>query len=247
MKRTDRMVVVREITNRVLALHHGCVLAIGLYGSMASGTDGPYSDIEMLCVLRSIGEEYGYEWSHGTWKAEVDFCSQDVLLQKAAEVDGKWPLTHGAYCRVLALHDPDRFFVKLRDTVSSQPEERFITAIRGVIVGELYEWIGKLRNARHDGHTAYLPELALNMAKYGAYLIGLANRHCYSAGQRVLEESLTLPGRPSGYDALCHMAMKGDLADPNRIAENCEAFWAGVERWAAERGIRIEEPRKIPF
>jgi kanamycin nucleotidyltransferase len=95
------------------------------------------------------------------------------------------------------------FFVKLRDAVYSQPQECFVEAIRGVIVGELYEWIGKLRNARHNGDTAYLPELALNMAKYGAFIIGLANRHCYLTGSRVLVEFLTLSGRPSGYDTLC--------------------------------------------
>ena len=245
--RAKRMALVREIADRVLTLYNERILAIGVYGSMARGTDGPYSDIEMLCVLRSTGEEYSYEWAHGSWKAEVDFYSQDILLQKAAEVDVDWPLTHGAYCDVLALYDPEGFFAKLRDTVLSQPQERFIAAIREVIMGELYELIGKLRNAQHSGHTAYLPELALNMAKYGAFLVGLANRRYYSNSTRVLEDSLNLPGRPSGYDTLCRMAMKGELSDPGQVAETCEAFWFGVEQWAAERNICIEEPRKIPI
>ena len=247
MDRAKRMALVHEIADRVLTLYKERILAIGLYGSIARGTDGPYSDIEMLCVLRSTGEEYSYEWSHGSWKAEVDFYSQDILLRKAAEVDVDWPLTHGAYCDVLALYDPELFFAKLRDTVLSQSQERFITAIRGVIVGELYELIGKLRNARHSEYTACLPELALNMAKYGAFLVGLANRRYYSNSTRVLEESLNLPGRPAGYDALCRMAMKGELSDPDRVAETCETFWFGVEQWATERNIRIQEPRKIPI
>jgi kanamycin nucleotidyltransferase len=198
-------------------------------------------------VLRTAGEDYTHEWSHGPWKAEVNFYSEDVLLGEAAEVDGTWPLTHGAFRNVMAFHDPTGFFVKLRDTVDSQPAERFIATMRGVIVGELYEWIGKLRNARHVGHTAYLPALAFDMARYGAFLIGLANRHCYSSGPRVLEESLTLPDRPAGYDTLCRIVMNGELSDPERIAGDCECFWSGVEQWAAERNIRIEEPRKIPF
>jgi kanamycin nucleotidyltransferase len=241
------MELAREIAGRVQTLHRDNILAIGVYGSTASGTDGPYSDIEMICVLRSTGQEYSFEWSHGPWKAEVDFYSQDALLRQAAKVDGDWPLTHSSYYNVLALYDPDDFFPKLREHVSSQPHESFIKAIRGVIVGELYEWVGKLRNARHSGHRAYLPELALNMVRYGAFLIGLANRYFYSTGARVVEESLLLHGRPPGYDDLCQMAMRGDLGDPDRIAQVCEAFWAGVEKWAAERGIRIDEPRKIPF
>jgi kanamycin nucleotidyltransferase len=201
----------------------------------------------MLCVLDSVGEDYTYEWVYGSWKAEVNFYSQEVLLAQATGVRGDWPLTHGSYQQILVLYDPGDFFVKLRDAMLALPPERFMETIREVIVGELYEWIGKLRNARYMGHTTYLPELALNMAKYGAFIIGLFNRHTYSTGPRLLEESLALPYRPAGYDALCHLAMRGDLSYPDRMAELCEAFWAGVEQWAIEQGIVIEESSKIPF
>jgi len=85
------------------------------------------------------------------------------------------------------------------------------------------------------------------MAKYGAFLPGLANRHYYPNSTRVLEESLTLPGRPAGCHTLCRMVMKGELSDPDQGAETCETSWFGIEQWAAERNIRIEEPRKIPI
>lgn len=247
MTQAERMALAHEIANRARELYDNQLLAVGLYGSLARGTDGPYSDLEMMCVLRSSDEDYVYEWAHGPWKAEVNFYSQDILLQEAAEVDERWPLTHGAYSYIRALYDPDEFFVKLSQVVAAQPEEKFTAVIRGVIVGELYEWVGKLRNAQHSGHTAYLPVLALDLARYGAYIIGLANRYCYSTGARALEEALTLPARPPGYDTLCQMVMQGDLGQPERIIAACEAFWAGIERWAAERRIRIEEEDKIPF
>lgn len=247
MDRTSRMALAHEIVERVLNRPGAQVLAIGLYGSTARGLDGPYSDLEIMCVLDTAGDDYNYEWTVGPWKAEVDFYSPDVLLAQATAVDGDWPLTHGAYQHVLALYDPGDFFSQLRAAVTAPPPERFTATIRGVIVGELYEWIGKLRNARHTGHTAYLPELALNLAKYGAFLIGLAHRHCYTNGPRLLEESLTLSHRPAGYDSLCRLAMAGDLSDPDRLAAACETFWAGVEQWAAERGIAIEETSRIPF
>jgi kanamycin nucleotidyltransferase len=81
----------------------------GVYGSLARGADGPYSDIEMMCLLRTAGVERTVEWSHGPWKAEVNFLGYDVALRQAAEVDGDWPLAHGAYLNVLPLHDPERF------------------------------------------------------------------------------------------------------------------------------------------
>lgn len=247
MARKERLTLARTIADRARALRGDDVLAVGLYGSLARGTDGPYSDIEILCVLRTTGEGYTREWVAGPWKAEVDFYGQDVLLEKAAGVDERWPLTHGAYVHVRALHDPDRFFPKLRGVVLNQPKEKFLAAMRELIVGDLYELVGKLRNARHFGHTAGLPMLVVHMALYGAFLVGLDNRHCYTSGTRAFEESLRLPGRPGGYDALCRLVMGGKLNNPEHVVGACEAFWSGVERWALTRGLTIEEPRWLPF
>jgi predicted nucleotidyltransferase len=142
MDHEQRMALTREISERLLAVHKDRVLAIGVYGSLAQGTDAPYSDIEMLCVLRTTGEERVYEWMPGPWKAEVNIYSRDRILEEAATVDERWPLTH---------------------------------------------------------------------------------------------------------DALCQMAMTGNLSDLERIFAVCEAFWTGVERWAEDRGLQIKEPSKIPF
>lgn len=245
--RTERLALAQEIFERALALHGEELLAVGLYGSMARSTDGPYSDLEVLCVLNTMDEDYNYEWIYNTWKAEVNFRSRNMILAEAAEIEGEWSLTHGAFAHILPLYDPTDFFSQLKEAALSHPPEQFQQVIRAVMVGELYEWIGKLRNAQVAGETAYLPELALSLAKYGAFIIGLAHRHFYSTGRRVLEESLTLPNRPPGYDPLCLMAIRGTLSDFNLIAERCEQFWAGLEQWAVEQGLQIAETQRIPF
>ncbi len=247
IEREQRLQLAREIVERALIVREKDVLAIGLYGSTARGTDGPYSDIEILCTLDTSGEDYDYEWVHGPWKAEVNFLSKDILLAKAAEVDERWSLTHGAFCNILAFHDPQNFFATLRDVVLSQPPERFVEAIRGCIIFELYEMMGKLRNAYASNNSAYFPAIALHMATFGAYIIALANRYHYTTASRIAVESLSLPHRPSGYDELCQLVMSGDLRDPRRIYEFCEAFWIGVEQWAEEQEITFEETRRIPF
>jgi hypothetical protein len=37
------------------------------------------------------------------------------------------------------------------------------------------------------------------------------------------------------------MVISGDLADTLRVADAVERFWSGVEMWANEGGITIEE------
>jgi kanamycin nucleotidyltransferase len=218
------------------AFHHHYgdkVVASGYYGSLGRGTDGPYSDIEMHCVVAGSGLDSTFEWNAGPWKAEVNVQSRDILLEDAARVEGDWPITHGAYSQVLAVYDPSDFFEELRIAVHSQPESKFQEAIKEIIVGDILEQIGKVRNAGALGNAGYLPSLACELARSGACLVGLANRSLFSSASQMYAEALALPNPPEGYQALCQMVTGGELSDTERIIQASNDFWEGVEEWAA--------------
>ncbi|MFZ5815163.1 MAG: ANT(4')-I family aminoglycoside nucleotidyltransferase [Bacillota bacterium] len=247
MSREARLALAHRIAQHARNAYSDKLKAIGLYGSTARGTDGPYSDIEIFCVLRSRGEEFSYEWVAGPWKAEVDFYSEEILLTKAARVEGRWPLTHGAFTHVLPLWDPEDFFEELRAAAASPPEADFHLAVEGMLVGELYEFAGKWRNAEARGETSHLPALAVETARYGALLLGLHHRRTYSTGSKLLEEALALPDRPDGFDPLCQRVMAGQLSDPKAVLEGLVRFWEGVQAWAAAHGYAIKSEQEIPF
>ncbi|MFB5676884.1 ANT(4')-I family aminoglycoside nucleotidyltransferase [Paenibacillus terreus] len=248
MSRNERLENCHEIASKLHEVYGGKILAIGVYGSVSRGTDGPFSDIEMFCVLVEASEsvEFSYEWSAGPWKAEVNVCSADILLETASTVEGEWPLTHGPFFSPLSLYDPDGFFPKLKKAAESPTIEDFRHAINEVLVGEMYEFIGKLRNASFNGQHTYLPYLAMQFAQYGAMLVGLHNQKFYSTGSMVLPESLELPGRPEGFDTVARMVMCGELAEPLKIVSACEHFWNGLVNWAAQHDYVISTKR-IPF
>lgn len=224
------------------------ILAIGVYGSVARGTDGPFSDMEMVCVLKESGPSVDdcYEWTPGPWKAEVDVRSSDVLLKKASTVDGRWPLTHGPFFCQLRLYDPDHFFAAVKEAAESPTREDFRRAIRELLVGDMYELAGKLRNADRIGPHSYLPVLAVEFAWHGAMLIGLHNRKLYTTRALVLPEALELPDRPAGFDRVAKLVMSGQLAEPAAVVSACEELWGGLVDWAAERDYVIHTVR-IPF
>ncbi|AJY73445.1 ANT(4')-I family aminoglycoside nucleotidyltransferase [Paenibacillus beijingensis] len=248
MSQSERLQTCHEIAERLHEVYGDQIQAIGVYGSVSRGTDGPYSDIEMFCVLRESGEtiEFSYEWSSGPWKAEVDIYSSDILLKQAAIVEGRWPLTHGPYFFTRSLYDPDQFFPALKKAAESPTRSDFSRAISEVLVGEMYEFAGKLRNVNLNGPHSYLPYLAMEFAHYGAMLIGLHNRKLYSTGAMVLPEALELPHRPAGFDTVAELVMSGQLTEPARIVSACEQFWNGLVDWAAEHDYVIHSKR-IPF
>lgn len=234
---TARMARAETIAARFQAHYDENLLAIGIYGSLARGTDGPFSDIELHVIVKGEEIERAFEWSAGPWKCEVDVYSADVFLNKAAELDDLWPITQGAFARVLPLHDPKRLFHRAAQSVFDHTLEDYNNLIRDVLIGDLYEVIGKARNALASGQTANLSSEAIMAVRYAAGVIGLTNRHLYSTGPLVLPESLELPGRPKGYDALVGLVMRGELSDPRAVLAAMDALWEGEEAWAQEHGL----------
>ncbi len=235
----ERLMTAQRIYQRVMEIHGDDVLAVGLYGSMARGTDGPFSDVEMLCVLRSAGVDDNAEWSAGEWKAEVNFRSCELVLDRAGELDGEWSVSHGKYIDMRLLHDPDNFLAQLKARVFAHADDEVRACMGEVIIGDMYELVGKWRNQQAENRFEYAPAIAFKLVEQCAWVIGLANRHLYSTGARMWTESLALPDQPAGYEALCEAAMRGDLSDAQRVIALCEACWAGVVAWAEAKGIAL--------
>jgi kanamycin nucleotidyltransferase len=180
-----------------------------------------------------------FEWVHAAWKVEVDVRGREYLVRDAATVTEGWSITHAMYVDVMPVHDPDGVFAELAAIVRDIPQSAFDHAIGRLITGELWEAIGKLRNARTRG----LPPpvgFVHYVLKLAYWLIGLANRRIYSAATRAWSDALALPDRMAGYDGLCRLASSGDLRDPAHVFDACDSFWAGVAAWAVARGLTIE-------
>jgi len=119
-------------------------------------------------------------------------------------------------------------------------------AINEVLVGEMYEFVGKPRNVSQKGPHTYLPYLAMEIAQYEAMLVGLHNQKFYSTGSMVLPEALELSNRPEGFDTVVQMVMSEELTDPSRVVPACENFWNGPVNWAAKHDYTFCTKR-IPF
>ena len=245
--RDQRKQMVERLVQALLTKHGERVLAIGLYGSLAKGIDGPFSDIELFCVLRGGDEDYSHEWVYGDSKAEVNIYGEEAILKSAVEVDDKWSLSQGQLIAAQPLYGDPAFFAYLRELVLSTPPEAFDNVMRAMLVGEFYEWIGKLRNARNSGHTAYIPLLACHFAEFGAQLLGIAHRYCYTTGSKMLEEALQLPNQPAGYAELCALVMKGQLGDSEQVAATVERCWTGMGAWAIANGLTMDEYNRWPL
>lgn len=234
----------------VAALHerYGAKLvAIGLYGSLARGEDGPYSDIELFCVVDIPGTDVDYEWVYGAGKAEINVLGLDVVRASARQVEDNWSLDQGQWAHCRPLFGDLAFFDELKHLALTPDKAAVDAMVAEIVVGELYEWMGKLRNAQARAEPSGLALLACGFVERMAWVLGLVHRHLYRTGMTLLAESRALPDRPAGYDIACEMVMAGDLGDPARVAAALEAAWAGLGPWLAQHGVEMAAATAGPW
>lgn len=236
----DRQAILERIVADLQKSYGDQIIAIGLYGSMSRGSDLPYSDVELCCILRGEEIDETKEWVYGASKAEVNIQSPDCYESDLLDVDEAWAIWKGSYLDMKSIYGDDSFFAARRKLVHSPSDEEFNDVIAGMIVGELFEWMGKLRNARHSMDNTIPPQLAFKFVEHGALMLGLAHRHCYTTGSSMVKESMQLPNRPDGYDALCKLVQSGRLSDPDEVAAHIDQLWAGMERWTIKNKINLD-------
>ena len=236
----QRMNVALEHCERLESRYGTQLLGVTIYGSTARGTDTAYSDVEMLAVLVGEGIEQDFEGLSGPNKVEINVLSEDKLLEQALKVDERWSVTHGQYVYTLPLLETRAgLFESLKKQVLEQSDALFEKAMRGLLTCEIFESIGKLRSAVLEQNRAGVTWIAPVMAQEVAWLLGLAHRHLYRTGSRMLEESLALPDLPHGYLELCQMVCGGDLHSVLTVREQMEALWQGLEGWTLARNLDL--------
>jgi kanamycin nucleotidyltransferase len=245
--REKRRANAEDLASRLDRAFGRSVIAIGLYGSTGREADREFSDTEMFCVLDEIGENRRLEWVDAGGKYEVELFGEDVVRRKASELDEAWPVTHAVFANPRRLRGDVKFFAELRRLVFDHTQSQFDEVIRNIIVGELFEALGKVRNSMLHRTFESLPRVVTRVAIMAELMVGLSHRTIYTSSGLATEESMKLTPRPTGHDKLCAMIMRGELSDPERISLVMEQYWKGVIQWAAARNLELAAACNSPF
>jgi kanamycin nucleotidyltransferase len=187
------------------------------------------------------------EWADGKGRYEVELFGEDVVMRRAAELDEAWRVTHAAFANSKPIRGEDAFFGELIRRVLDHSEAESHNVIRAIIVGELYEGLGKIRNSMLSGTHESLPRVTMRIELMAELMVGLAHRHIYTSAGRATAQSMGLAPRPPGHDELCDMVRRGELNDPEQTSEVVERYWKGVIEWAVAEDMDLALACKWPI
>ena len=112
--RKEKLEMISILKDRLLAARGEDMLAIGVYGSIALGTEGPYSDIEMHVITKDGIKMETLEFVYDKFKIELSTNEKTAFFQEAEEVDDSWAIKAGAFINILPIHDPENIFEQVK-------------------------------------------------------------------------------------------------------------------------------------
>ncbi|WP_096440098.1 kanamycin nucleotidyltransferase C-terminal domain-containing protein [Alteribacter populi] len=235
--REEKQNIIKQVTKQLHKKLGSDLLALGLYGSVGKGTEGAYSDIEMHVFVKDGTHFSSHEFIYEPFKIELSVQTKTDIIKEAQTVDDGWSIKAGVFTEVQALYDPTDLFTQLKKFALNVPDSEIREVMKEFMIWEPYETMGKIRNNYERGTYYYLPWGAKDLSWQTAKLIGLANRMIYSTRSETFKEAVSATSKPSGFENLAELVMKGDLADPERVYLSCENLWTGLNDWFDLLGI----------
>lgn len=235
--REEKLEMTNTLKERLLAARGDDILALGVYGSIALGTEGPYSDIEMHVITKDGIKMETLEFVYDKFKIELTTNNRTAFLKEAEEVDDSWAIKAGAFINIITVHDPEDFFEQIKNLPFKASDEARREVMKQFMVWEPYETMAKIRTNYSTGNLTYLPLGARDLLWQTAKLIGLANKSYYSTRARTLEESLKMKSIPDGYRELADFIQEEALQDKEKVLHLCEELWTGLNLWFDDMGL----------
>jgi Nucleotidyltransferase domain len=197
--------------------------AIGVHGSLAHGDDTDASDVDLVAITKHprTGPPAGSRRIDGII-VDLGVISADEYLRHARTLTTSWPLAADQYITTRALHDPDAWLPRLRDThlaaLADTEAHVFATLAREAWCEAMSAQAKARRLAEWyetDAAMLSLSEARLGVAKVDGLLTrtyfrnsadavrrtGVGSSHIYELGDRLAAQAEVLAERGRPVDA----------------------------------------------
>jgi hypothetical protein len=229
---SPRLALAKRLATELRSRERANLVAVGVYGSVASGKERVHSDVDLLVVVR---RRTGRPWARVRGGFLVTF-NEMTRAEAWDEVSGARPKLAeilSGWRGMRPLDDPSGFLRRCMTRANRVPVSQFRRAAREGLF-DTYEDLGKVRDAVEAGDRMRLREMAIWFTGGAAALLCVLERHTIPTGEEIFVEVGRLA--PTGPDILTLRYENLSVAEAGRLAEK---IWASLRRKARRQGIAV--------
>ena len=235
----ERVELGRKIASQITDSYKDAVLAICIYGSTAKKLDRPYSDLELLCVVKDSLDTPNKFYVYDGLLVEIDYLQESKFLKAATQIGWDWPIQADQYRNRLVLFERDNWLKKLEKAVAENDGADFTEELQRATIG-MTESLAAVRNAHFKGDRRDLRTRAFYMAWDTARVVFLYNRKYVLTTSWFWKQLFECQEQPKRFRKLVDIVAGFEKSTSSELVDAAEELWRETMLMVQPRGISIE-------
>ncbi len=235
----ERLEAARQISTLILGKYGESVLAVFVVGSVAKKLERPYSDVELICVLRDGVEVPSKLYVYKGLVVDIGYAQESSFLKDAREMGFDWPLVADQYRNRIVLFEREHWLGRLEEAVAQNDKTDMSERLRIAAIA-LTESLASVHNARFKEDPWDLRTRAFYMAWDAARLVYLLNRRYVLTTSWLWKQALECPVKPDNFAEMVQTLVGMKTADADEVVKAAERLYEEMMKIVSSRRVSIE-------
>ena len=214
-------------------------MAVYVYGSTSKKLDRPYSDLEMIVVVRDRAEIPMKSYLHQGLIINIEYLRSSNVLEAAEQFTKNWHWEADQYRNRIALYERDGWFTKLDEAVEKNNKTSSAEAIRKSFM-MMTESIASMRNATLTKNKIGVLSSGRTLAEDAARIVFLLNRRYVTMTSRFWKILFDLRNKPKDFKELVEKMCGFVPTTPEEVVASSERLYNEMSDLVTHHGIKIE-------
>jgi len=239
----ERLELSRQLSKQIVDTYGDKIVAVLVSGSTAKKLDRPYSDLEMIVMVRDGVEIPIAQYIHDGMSIQIDYVEGSSFLKDARRITFNWALAWDQFRNRIVLYDPTGWVLKL-DKVVAESETADTRKTIGQLMAALYEGLEVIKNAELEHDEIGIRTAGFYLAWDTARLVLLMNKRYVLTSSWFWKETKDSVVKPKGFWTREEKLAGFVRASVEAIVESAESLCDDMLKIVESLSISIE-PAKL--
>jgi len=235
----ERLTIARLISDRVVEEYGTDILAAYVCGSTSKKLDRPYSDLELIVVVRDRAEIPMKYYLHRGLIIQTQYLKSSNILDAAKQFTDNWHWEADQYRNRIDLYERDGWFRKLDEAVAKNDKADSLETIRNSFM-MMTESMASMRNAILTKDKIGILSSGRVLAEDAARILLLLNRRYVTTTSWFWKIVFDLEKKPKDFKELVEKMCGFVPTTGEQVVASSERLYKEMRKLVRDYGVKIE-------
>jgi len=231
--------IAHQISDRIVARYRNDVVAVYVCGSTSKKLDRPFSDLELIVVVRDRAEIPMKYYLHRGLIIHIQYLKSSYALDDAEQFTDNWHWVADQYRNRIVLYERDGWLRRLNAAVAKSDKRDSREAIRKSFM-MMTESMAVLRNDVLTNDSVGVLMRGRVLAEDAARILLLMNRRYVTTTSWFWKIAFDLPDKPKDFKKLVEKMSGFVPTTGEEVVASAERLYKEVSDLLTHHGVKIE-------